>query len=136
MITVETTINSSIEKVWDCFTNPIHITNWYFASSDWHAPAANNDLQIGGKFSTTMAAKDGSFSFDFEGIYTQIIHHKEIAYTLLDNRKVIILFETIDNKVKITESFDPETKNSLELQKAGWQAILNNFKKYVEKITN
>ena len=136
MLTVEVHINASIEKVWDYFTNPNHIIHWYFASQDWHVTAASNDLQIGGKFSTSMAAKDCSFGFDFEGIYTQIIQFKEIAYTLLDDRKVIIKFDTIDNKVKITESFAPETKNSLELQQAGWQAILNNFKKYVEEITN
>jgi uncharacterized protein YndB with AHSA1/START domain len=132
MITVDAQINGSIEKVWDYWTNPKHIVGWCFASNDWHAPYADNDLKIGGKFKTTMQAKDGSMGFDFEGVYSEVVSLSKIAYEMADGRKVIIIFEKIENGVKVIESFDPEAVNSLELQKSGWQAILNNFKWYVE----
>lgn len=132
MITVTTTVNATVEKVWDFFTTPEHIKKWNNASPDWHTPAAENDLQLGGKFVYTMAAKDGSFSFDFWGIYTTIVPFKEIAYTLGDERKVNVKFEQTEEGTLITESFEPETQNTLELQQMGWQAILNNFKSYVE----
>lgn len=133
MITVETKINAPVEKVWDYWSSPQHITNWTFASDDWHSPYADNDLQKGGKFKTTMAAKDGSFSFDFEGIYTHIELHKTIEYVLGDGRKVKITFENIHGETIVRESFDPENENPEEMQKGGWQAILNNFKKYTEQ---
>jgi uncharacterized protein YndB with AHSA1/START domain len=132
-ITVETLINAPIEKVWTFWTVPEHITKWNHASEDWHTTRAENDLKIGGKFLFRMEAKDGSFGFDLKGIYDNIITHKEISYTLLDDRIVTILFSQTENGVKIMETFDAENENSLELQKFGWQAILNNFKKYVEK---
>ncbi|MDT3404911.1 SRPBCC family protein [Mucilaginibacter terrae] len=131
-ITVETTVNAPIEKVWDYWTNPEHITKWTFASDDWHAPYADNDLRTGGKFKTTMAAKDGSFSFDFGGVYSEVTEHRVIAYGMEDGRKVIILFEADGDTTKVTETFDPETTNPVEMQRGGWQAILNNFKKYTE----
>ena len=132
MITVETVVNAPIEKVWDYWTNPQHITKWCQASDDWHAPFAENDLTKGGKFRTTMAAKDGSFSFEFEGEYTEVESHQTIKYSMADGRKVAIEFDDHDGHVHITESFDPETENPDEMQRAGWQAILDNFKKYVE----
>jgi uncharacterized protein YndB with AHSA1/START domain len=132
MITVETKVNAPIEKTWDYWSNPKHITNWTFASDDWHAPFAENDLRTGGKFKTTMAAKDGSFSFDFEGIYSNVEPHKTIEYGLADGRKVKITFDQIGGETLVKESFDPETENPEEMQKGGWQAILDNFKKYTE----
>ena len=136
MITVTTTIEASIEKVWDAWTNPTHITQWCQASDDWHAPYADNDVRVDGTFKTTMAAKDGSFSFDLEGVYTKVELHKYIAYTLPDGRNVEITFKNEDGLVNIVESFDPESQNSHELQQQGWQMILNNFKKHVETIKN
>jgi uncharacterized protein YndB with AHSA1/START domain len=132
-ITVETLVNAPIEKVWEFWTKPEHITQWNNASEDWHTTRAENDLRIGGKFLSRMEAKDGSFGFDFEGIYTDVITNEKISYTLLDDRKVTITFLTIENGVQIIETFEAETENTLELQKFGWQAILNNFKNCVEK---
>jgi len=131
-ITVETTVDAPVEKVWQSWTEPQHITKWCQASDDWHAPYADNDVRVGGKFSTTMAAKDGSFSFDFGGEYTAVEKNKLIAYTLGDGRKVKVLFSADGSKTHIEESFEPESTNSLEMQQGGWQAILNNFKKYTE----
>ena len=132
-ITVETLINAPIEKVWKFWSDPEHITQWCQASDDWHAPYADNDLRDGGKFRTTMAAKDGSFSFEFEGVYTKVREHEFIAYTMADGRKVAVQFESQGNQTKVTETFDPESENSVEMQQQGWQAILDNFKKYVER---
>ena len=131
-ITVTTTVNLPVEKVWESWNNPEHIKRWTHASADWHTPYADNDLRIDGKFKTTMAAKDGSFSFDFEGVYTDVKDHKLIAYTLGDGRKVSISFKTKGNITQIIETFDPEQENSIEMQQGGWQAILDNFKKYTE----
>lgn len=126
-------INAPIEKVWHCWTNPSDIMQWNAASEDWHCPNAENDLKVGGQFSYTMAAKDGSFSFGFGGEYTEVIPQERIAYVLGDERKVIITFEAHEHSVLVTETFDPETENSRELQQSGWQAILNNFKKHTEQ---
>lgn len=134
MITVETTVNASLNTVWDSFTNPSHITKWCFASDDWHAPFAENDIKTGGKFKTTMAAKDGSFSFDFEGEYSLVKAQEEINYELEDGRKVKISFLVEGENTKVIETFDPENENPADMQKAGWQAILDNFKKYTESI--
>jgi len=131
-ITVQSLINAPTKKVWEFWTEPQHITQWTFASDDWHAPYAENDLRIDGKFKTTMAARDGSVSFDFEGIYTDVQTYRLIEYVLGDGRKVSISFESEDNVTKVTETFDPEMENSIELQQSGWQAILDNFKKYTE----
>ena len=131
-ITVETTIQAPVEKVWKYWTQPEHIINWSFASDDWHTPAAENDLREGGKFSSTMAAKDGSMSFDFGGVYTKVDEHKVIEYTLDDGRTVAITFSAEGGVTKIVETFEAETENAVEFQQAGWQAILNNFKKYTE----
>lgn len=132
MITVQSNINATINKVWEYWTSPEHITKWNNASDDWHTPYAENDLRMGGKFKSTMAAKDGSMSFDFEGEYTLVNQNKDIQYVMPDGRKVEISFRETPNGVEIIESFDPETLNPVEMQRSGWQAILNNFKKYVE----
>lgn len=132
IITVETLINAPIEKVWEFWTKPEHITKWNHASEDWHTTRAENDLRMGGKFLSRMEAKDGSFGFDLKGIYDNIITNQEISYTLLDDRTVNVLFSQTEKGVKIIETFDAENENSLELQKFGWQATLNNFKTYVE----
>lgn len=132
MITVETTINAPIEKVWKCWTEPVHIMQWNNASADWHTPYAENDARTGGKFKSTMAARDGSMSFDFEGVYSHVQPQKLIEYAMADGRKVKIEFQSADGGVKVIETFDPESENSIELQRGGWQAILDNFKKHVE----
>ena len=131
-ITIEISINVPIEKVWKYWNEPGHVTQWAFASDDWEAPSATNDLVVGGKFVTTMAAKDKSVSFDFSGTYTNIITNEVIEYIMDDARTVTVKFETIGDMTKITETFDPETENSEEMQRVGWQAILDNFKKYIE----
>lgn len=131
-ITIETIVNASAEKVWKYWSQPEHITRWAFAADDWHAPYADNDLREGGKFKTTMAAKDGSFSFDFGGEYTRVEPHKVIEYVLEDGRTVKISFSENEGKTKVVETFDPENQNPTEMQRAGWQAILENFKKYTE----
>jgi uncharacterized protein YndB with AHSA1/START domain len=131
-ITVETVVKAPIEKVWKYWSEPEHIKRWAFASDDWHAPYADNDLRKDGKFKTTMAAKDGSFSFDFGGVYTNVIENKLIEYTMGDGRTVKVTFSGNDNGTKVTETFDPESENPLDMQRDGWQAILENFKKHTE----
>lgn len=131
-ITVETTIHAPIEKVWECWTDPKHIVNWAFASDDWEAPAAENDVRTGGKFKTVMAAKDKSASFDFTGVYTDVKNHELIEYDMSDGRHVQTVFEKTPEGVRVVETFDPESENPLEMQRGGWQTILDNFKKYVE----
>jgi uncharacterized protein YndB with AHSA1/START domain len=132
IITVEVNIKAPIEKVWSYWTEPKHITKWYYASDDWHAPRAENDLHVKGKFKTRMEAKDGSVGFDFEGVYTRIEKFSAIEYSIADGRKVKIGFSDLGTKTKVVESFDPETENSPEMQKGGWQSILDNFRKYAE----
>ncbi|HEX6981696.1 MAG TPA: SRPBCC family protein [Balneolaceae bacterium] len=131
-ITVETTIDAPIEKVWNLWSMPEHITKWNNASDDWHSPWAENDLRTGGKFVSRMEARDGSVGFDFSGIYDDVKKHKFIAYTMEDGRKVEIRFSEDGNTTRVTEIFDPEDTNSWEVQQSGWQAILDNFKKYTE----
>lgn len=131
-ITVETLVNAPVEKAWKFFSEPEHITQWAFASDDWHAPYADNDLRKDGKFKTTMAAKDGSFSFDFEGVYTNVVPNKVVEYAMSDGRKVKVDFEADGNSTRIRETFDPETENPIDMQRAGWQAILENYRRHVE----
>lgn len=131
-ITVENVVNVPIEKAWEYWNKPEHITQWCQASDDWHAPYAENDLREGGTFKTTMAAKDGSFSFDFGGTYDRVAEPVLIAYTMGDGRKVDVLFTDLNGRTRIVETFDPETINSADMQRAGWQAILDNFKSYTE----
>ncbi len=131
-ITIQTTVNAPVEKVWKYWNQPEHITKWAFASDDWHAPKAENDLRVDGTFSTTMAAKDGSFSFDFGGIYTKVENQKIIEYTIGDGRKVKVEFVAEGSQTKVVETFELESQNPEEMQRGGWQAILDNFKKYTE----
>ena len=131
-VTIEATINAPVEKVWEYWNEPSHITQWAFASDDWHAPRAENDLRVGGKFLTRMEAKDGSFGFDFGGEYTDVEKNKLIGYVMGDGREVITEFAPAGNETKIISVFDAEDQNPVEMQKAGWQMILNNFKKHVE----
>ena len=130
-ITVQAIINAETEKVWDFYTNPKHIIHWNFADPSWHCPSAENDMKIGGTYKARMEAKDGSFGFDFEAIYTEIIEGKEFTYGF-EGRTVHVLFETLENQTSLVISFDHENENDIELQKGGWQAILNNFKNYTE----
>ena len=132
-ITIENIVNAPLEKVWKFWTEPAHIIKWNNASADWHTPYAENDLRVGGKFVSRMEAKDGSFGFDFGGVYDEVIINKSIAYTLGDGRKVKIFFTSHGNETKVVETFEAENTNSVELQRSGWQAILDNFKKYTEE---
>lgn len=131
-ITISAIINASIDRVWECWIEPQHITQWAFASDDWEAPHAENDLRVGGKFLTRMSAKDKSAGFDFTGIYTAVEENRLIEYDMDDGRHVKNVFEKTPEGVKVTTTFDPENENSEEMQREGWQAILDNFKKYVE----
>jgi uncharacterized protein YndB with AHSA1/START domain len=131
-ITIESIISANIKNVWDYYTLPEHITKWNFASDDWHCPKAENDLRVGGKLKSRMEAKDGSFGFDFEAIYDEVVDQKKLAYTMPDTRQVITNFENLGDKIKVTTTFDTENENPVEMQRAGWQSILDNFKKYVE----
>lgn len=131
-ITVETTVHAPIETVWACWTEPEHIMQWNTASDDWHTPSATNDLREGGSFTARMEAKDGSVGFDFGGTYTKVLEHRQINYTMSDGRTVSIAFDSHGDHTHISETFDPESVNSRQMQQDGWQAILDNFKKYTE----
>jgi len=132
IITVESIVNAPIEKVWKLWTTTSDIMKWNNASPDWHTPKAENDLRAGGKFVYTMAAKDGSVSFDFSGVYNQVKTHELISSRLDDGRSLKITFSRSGNQTKVVEDFEAESENSIELQRGGWQAILDNFKKYAE----
>ncbi len=132
MLQIQTEIQASLQEVWNCFTQPAHIIHWNFASDDWHCPNASNDLRVDGKFSYTMASKDGQYTFDFLGTYKQVNPMEFINYLLADGREVLVRFELKEGNVLVTEEFEPESQNPLEMQQQGWQAILNNFKKYTE----
>ena len=131
-ITVKTTVEAPVEKVWKYWSSPEHITQWNNASDDWHTPRAENDLRTGGKFLARMEARDGSFGFDFGGVYDEVRENKYIAYTMGDGRKVEVTFSGNKNETNVEETFEAENENSHEMQKTGWQAILDNFKKYTE----
>jgi len=132
IITVAATIAAPVEIVWQLFTEAEHITRWNNASPEWHTPKAENDLRREGRFTYTMAARDGSMSFDFGGTYTEVITNKSIKYILDDGRTVELIFEDLDDTTIITEKFQPENTNPIEMQQGGWQAILNNFRAYAE----
>ncbi len=131
-ITVSAVVNKPAGHVWTCWTEPAHIMQWNAASDDWHCPKATNDLRKGGAFSSTMAARDGSFSFDFAGVYDDVQLNKRIAYTMADGRTCEVLFAEEGGGTCLTESFDAETMNPVEMQRAGWQAILDRFKAHAE----
>jgi uncharacterized protein YndB with AHSA1/START domain len=131
-ITVETTVNAPVEKVWNYFTSADHVVKWNSPSEDWHTPRAQNDLRPGGKFNYRMEAKDGSFGFDFEGVYDQVKTNELTEYTMSDGRKVVNEFITNGNETRLVVTFDAENQNPVDFQQAGWQAIMDNFKKYTE----
>ena len=133
IITIDATVSANTKKVWDYWNKPEHITKWNFAADDWHCPRAENDLRVEGKLKSRMEAKDGSFGFDFEATYNEVIDQKKVTYTIADGRKATINFESLGGKTTITIVFDAENENPVEMQKRGWQAILDNFKKYVEE---
>lgn len=131
-ITIQTSVNASPDKVWSAWTTPEDITQWNAASDDWHSPRGSNDLREGGRFSFRMEAKDGSMGFDFEGTYTRVIPGKLIEYVMDDERTVSVSFEAGAGGVTISESFDAEDENPVEMQREGWQSILDSFRTYVE----
>jgi uncharacterized protein YndB with AHSA1/START domain len=131
-ITIQTTVQAPVEKVWEYWTEPNHITKWNAASDDWHTPFAENDLRIGGKFLSRMEAKDDSFGFDFGGTYDEVKTNEVIAYSMEDGRTVSITFKGNENETEIVETFDPDSENPVDMQRQGWQAILDRFKSYVE----
>jgi len=133
-ITIQATISANRNKTWEYYTHPKHIIHWNFASDDWQCPSASNDMRVGGMYKARMEAKDGSFGFDFEAVYTKVIEGESFAYVLADNRVINVSFTDLENKTEIVIIFDAETENSEELQRNGWQAILNNFKSYTESI--
>ena len=131
-ITIQTVIEAPRERVWSLYNDPAHVTKWNSPSDEWHTPSAENDLREGGKFNYRMEARDGSAGFDFTGTNTAVVPNERIAYTMDDGRKVEVLFTDEGDSTRVVTTFDPETENSLEMQRDGWQAILDNFKKYVE----
>lgn len=131
-ISVEAIINAETKKIWNYWTAPEHISRWNFATADWQCPKAENDLRPGGKYFARMEAKDGSFGFDFEAVYDEVINEQKITYTMGDGRQATTTFENLDGATKVTTVFDAENSNPIEMQQQGWLAILNNFKKYVE----
>ena len=132
-ITIQAKILVAKTKAWDYYTLPEHIVNWNFASDDWHCPRASNDLVAGGKFSWRMEAKDGSFGFDFEGVFTEIVPLEKLKYVFMDEREAEISFSDLPDGTLVQIVFDAENENSLELQQAGWQSILDNYKSNTEK---
>ena len=132
IITVRTTIYAPVEKVWNLWTDPVHIIHWNFASDDWHTPKAENDLRAGGRFLARMEAKDGSAGFDFTGKYSKVEQNRQLEYIMDDGRNVQVLFIPQGNVTTVMEAFEAEQTNSYEMQQSGWQAILDNFRKYVE----
>ncbi|MGA6118088.1 SRPBCC family protein [Sphingobacterium anhuiense] len=131
-INVTAIVNAPIEIVWDAWNTPSDIMQWNSADPNWHCPASENDVRVNGKFKNRMEAKDGSFGFDFEGIYDKVELFKELAYSMNDGRKVRTVFTEKDGKTTLSTVFDAESENEVEVQKQGWQAILNSFVKYVE----
>lgn len=131
-ITVEVLVKAPLDVVWQSWTMPEHIVRWNNASDDWHTPHAKNDLRDGGTFLYRMEARDGSMGFDFGGTYDKVRFRKSIGYTIGDGRKVEISFANNGDETRVVESFEAESQNPIEMQRAGWQAILNNFKKYTE----
>ena len=134
VITVKTDIHAPVKKVWEYWTLPEHITKWNNASDDWHTPWAKNDLRTGGRFTARMEARDGSMGFDFGGKYDVVRTNECLQYTIDDGRKVEVTFTSNGDATSVIEKFEAEETHPLEMQKGGWQAILDNFKKYTETI--
>lgn len=133
LVTVTTTVNAPVEKVWEVWTHPLHIMHWNNASADWQTTFAENDLRNGGNFTSRMEARDGSFGFDFGGIYDKVKLHEQIAYTMDDGRKVNTSFDADNGTTKVTTVFEAESQNPVDMQRTGWQNIIDNFKQYAEK---
>lgn len=132
-ITVSTVVNAPVARAWEAFTQPEHITQWNFASSEWCCPTVTNDLRVGGEFTSRMEARDGSVGFDLTGVYTSVSPLEQFTHVLGDERRVTVSFEAISSEqTRVTQVFDPETLNPEELQRGGWQAILGNYKQHVE----
>jgi uncharacterized protein YndB with AHSA1/START domain len=131
-ITVESTVNAPLARVWDAYNNPADIRQWNQASPDWHTTKSTVDLREGGKFVSRMEAKDGSAGFDFEGVYTKVVPQKTVAYRMGDGREATVDFAQKGSAVQVTVTFDAESQNTVELQRGGWQAILDSFAKHVE----
>lgn len=134
ILKVEAIVNKPLAQVWESYTTPEHVVNWNNATDDWHTPKAVNDLRAGGSFTYTMAAKDGSFSFDFGGTYNEVITNEKIDSTLGDGRSMVVNFKEVEGGVQVTTHFEAEDQNPEDMQLAGWQMILNNFKKYAEAL--
>lgn len=132
-ITVEALVEAPVERVWQRWTEPDHITQWNFASDDWCCPSAENDLTPGGRYRARMEARDGSFGFDFEGVYDEIAEHEKLIYTMTDGRRVSTVFKVEEGATRVKTTFDADEENPVEMQRQGWQAILNNFKSYAEE---
>ena len=130
-ITILATVMADKQKVWDYYTQPEHITKWNFADPSWHCPTATNDMNVGGQYVARMEAKDGSFGFDFEAVYTEIHEGTNFTYEF-GGRFATVEFKETEGHTEVTITFDPETENAIDLQRQGWQAILDNFKKYCE----
>ena len=135
-ITIETTVHAPLEAVWKAWTTPADIVRWNAASDDWHTTSATVDLRVGGTFSSRMEAKDGSFGFDFEGTYTDVVVEERLAYAMADGRAVVVEFEAADGAIRVRETFDAEETNPVEMQRTGWQAILDRFARHVEANTS
>lgn len=131
-ITVETAVKAPLQRVWDAWNNPEDIKRWNAASEDWHTPSSSVDLREGGKFSARMEARDGSMGFDFEGTYTRVVPKRLIEYRIADGREVSIEFRELHGRVQVRETFEAETQNPPEMQRGGWQSILDSFARYVE----
>jgi uncharacterized protein YndB with AHSA1/START domain len=131
-ITIQATVSANAQKAWDYYTKPEHIVHWNFAHESWQCPSARNDVRVGGTYSARMEAKDGSFGFDFEGIYDDVVLGKKLAFSMSDGRTVVVSFEEKNSKTEVTVIFDAETENAPEMQRQGWQAILDNYKHYTE----
>jgi len=134
VLTVTAVVNAPIEKVWQLWTDTWAITQWNAPSPDWHTPKADHDLRPGGLFTYRMEAKDGSFGFDFGGTFDVVQPPEYLEYTIGDGRKVKITFTATGDQTTIVQEFESENVNPLEVQQGGWQAILNNFKKYAEAV--
>jgi uncharacterized protein YndB with AHSA1/START domain len=133
-ISITAVVKAPLQTAWEAYTQPQHITQWNHASDDWHCPNATNDLRVGGRFSSTMAAKDGSFSFEFEGVYTHVEPHQRLAYTFGDRRAEVVFEPVTPGQTRVTVTFDLEDTNPEEMQRSGWQAILENYKKHAESL--
>ena len=133
-IKVDVLVNTSLEETWKCFTQPEPIVNWNAASEDWCCPSAHSDLKAGGSFSYRMEARDGSMGFDFSGKFNEVDFQRHILILLDDNRSLEVWFEAVDGGIRLTEEFEAENMNPVELQQQGWQAILNAYKNYCQSL--